>query len=60
MTVGVLEVVLKQRLKIKNDNEIIFDEMQATIGFDESSENIIYLFTEFVAQAVSYISPEIN
>ena len=60
MTVGVLEVVLKQRLKIKNDNEIIFDEMQATIGLDESSENIIYLFTEFVAQALLYISREIN
>jgi len=51
-----LEVVLKQRLKLKNENDLVYDCYQTTIGFDESSENIIYIFNEFLTQAIFKIS----
>lgn len=51
---GVLEVVLKQRLKINYEKDIILDFFPINIGIDQSSENILALLTEFLVDALMF------
>ena len=47
-----LEAILKQKIKLKNEKEIFFEGLSTFLGLDESSENILELICEFLANAI--------
>lgn len=58
-TLAVIEIVLKQRVRAKDEKELLAFET-ANIGISENCQSLIETFSRFVRAALYFISSKFN